>query len=146
MREFRFALLIIGILVVSIMAQSADRIDKTNWKAFSENLINAVSSDNQGLKVSAMQHMITYQKYLDVRDATFDLIRIYRLHPDERMRQLAAVTLESVGSSWGKDFLKRNVRFEKNEVIKRQILDYVYKQEQQNLTAGNQEIFAEEAR
>lgn len=146
MREFRFTLLIIGILVVSIMAQNVDRIDKTNWKAFSENLINAVSSDNQGLKVSAMQHMITYQKYLDVRDATFDLIRIYRLHPDERMRQLAAVTLESVGSSWGKDFLKRNVRFEKNEVIKRQILDYVYKQEQQNLTAGNQEIFAEEAR
>jgi hypothetical protein len=146
MRQFCITLVMIGILVAGIMAQSTDRIEKTNWQAFGDNLINAVSSDNQGLKISAMQHMITYQKYLDVRDATFDLIRIYRLHPDERMRQLAAVTLESVGSSWGKDFLRRNLRFEKNEVIKHQILDYVYKQEKQNLAAGNQEILAERTR
>lgn len=143
MRQISITLLMVAIFVAGIMAQSADRIEKTNWIAFSENLIKAVSSDNQGLKISAMQHMITYQKYLDVKDATFDLIRIYRLHPDERMRQLAAVTLESVGSSWGKDFLKRNVKFEKNEVIKRQILDYVFQQEQNNLATGNRKIFAE---
>jgi len=107
-----------------LIAQSADRIERTDWKAFGENLINAVASENQGLKVSAMQHMITYHQYLDVKDATFDLLRIYRLHPEQRMRQLAAVTLEYVGNSWGKDFLKRNIKFEKNEVIMRQILDY----------------------
>ncbi len=114
-------LLLFGITQFSF-AGDKDRLAKVNWDAFSKNLVVAIASENEGLRQSAMQHIITYCDYLDVNDCVFDLVRIYRYHKDQRMRQMAVVTLHKIGNPWSMSFLKRNLKFEDNPTIYRQIV------------------------
>ncbi len=113
------------LLILTQLAWSQDdsRIANTDWEAFSKNLLMAVSSDNAGLQQSAMRHMITYKKHLQVKDAAFNLIRIYRYNKDERIRQLAVVTVFCTQNDWARGFLKSNLKFEDNPTIRRQIMD-----------------------
>lgn len=122
--------LVLFSLVQFVTASDSDRFAKTDWDAFSKNLMMALGTDNDGLKQSAMQHIITYRDYLDVDDAVFDMIRIYRYHENEKMRQLAVVAIHCTGNGWAIDFLKRNLKFEDNPTIKRQILECVKKSEE----------------
>src|SRR5690606_2832133 len=79
---------------------------ETDWKAFSVNLVRALATDNDGLRASALQLIVRYGDRLDVRDATFDVVRIYRSHPNERMRRLAAVSCTHLKSEWAVSFLR----------------------------------------
>jgi len=92
---------------------------KTNWELFSKNLVNALNSDNLGLKVSAMQKVIKYKEKVDVEDAALEIVRLYRRHKDERVRQLALVTLHSMQNDWALGIVKRDYNFENNSKIKR---------------------------
>jgi hypothetical protein len=124
MKKIIFIMLILVFgLSQFVMAGNDDRAAKTNWEAFSANLVKALATDNEGLRLSAMQHVITYHQNLKVNAAVFDLVRIYRLHHNQRVRQLAVVTLYHIGDDWAMNFLKRNLRFEENPTIRRQILD-----------------------
>jgi hypothetical protein len=124
MRRFTIFSIAVFLVVAQLaFAGDLDRYEKTDWKAFSKNLVKALTLDNKGVKVAAMQNMITYSKYLNVEDATFDLIRIYRYNDNQKIRQLAVVALHHVGNNWAMDFLKRSIKFEENETIKRQIVD-----------------------
>jgi hypothetical protein len=90
---------------------------KTNWEAFGENLVKAVATPNEGLQLSAMGMIIRHSDSLDVKDAVFDLVRIFRSHKDTRVRRLAMVTLSKIKVEWTMYFLKRNRQFEKDKTI-----------------------------
>jgi hypothetical protein len=115
-------------------------LDTVDWETFSENLVNAFVVGNDGVKVSAMQNIITYSNYLDVQDAAFDVVRIYRNHPNQKVRQMAAVTITKLNNKWAEYFLKSNTKFEDNPMIKRQILNYFKQTQRQALNSAESDV------
>jgi hypothetical protein len=132
-----------GLLVASLLATSlstsarADDDDKEKllqlpapaatmtaeqWDFFSDNLVKALESRHDGLQNGAMRLALQYADQVDIRAGMLDLMRIYRNHPDERVRRLAAVTLGSTGSRLAINYLRLHVEFEKSECVKRTIL------------------------
>lgn len=109
-----------AVLVCLIVNNGFTHTGEDKWEAFSKNLIKAVESTNEGLQISAMRMIILYNDNLDVKDAAFDLVRIFRNHPDQRVRRLAMVTLYYIQNDWAMYFLKRNRQFEKDKAILRQ--------------------------
>lgn len=90
---------------------------KADWKAFSVNLVHGIANGNEGVRASALQMIIQYGDNLDVQDATFDVVRIYRSHPDERMRRLAAVACTHLKNEWAMSFLRMSEPFEKSDTV-----------------------------
>ncbi|MEP0547851.1 MAG: hypothetical protein ABJF88_13030 [Rhodothermales bacterium] len=90
---------------------------KADWDAFSQNLVVGLATENDGLRASALQMIIRYGDNLDVRDATFDVVEIYRSHPNERMRRLAAVTCLHLKNEWAMSFLRMSEPFEGSDTV-----------------------------
>lgn len=91
---------------------------ETDWAAFSENLVVALATDNDGLQQSALQMIVRYGDRLDVRDAAFDVIRMFRDHRDPRVRRLAAVACTQLGSGWALGFLRMAEPFERDARVR----------------------------
>ena len=91
----------------------------TDYEAFSKNLVKAVKADNQGLQVSALQQVIKYGNKVEVKDATLDIVRIYRRSNNEQFRQLALAAINAMESEWALGIVKRDYQFEANPKIKR---------------------------
>jgi hypothetical protein len=84
------------------------------WAAFSENLVVALKSDNLGVQCSALQHVAAYGgDRVDVRGARFEVVRLFRDHPDKRVRMSALAALTQLDDPWVTDFLFRSARFER---------------------------------
>ena len=96
--------------------------DQVNWNAFSKNLVKAIASENEGLQRSAMRMIIHHADKVNVDQAVFDLVRIYRSNKNEKVRQLAVVALHKIQNKWAMDFLKRDLKFEDSPVLQKQIL------------------------
>jgi hypothetical protein len=90
---------------------------QVNWEAFSKNLVKAIQTPNKGLQQDVLQKIIFYGDKLDVQDAVFDIVRIFRLEKNPQVRRLAMVALYKIGDDWAMYFLKRNKKFEKNKTI-----------------------------
>jgi hypothetical protein len=138
-------LTVLAVLLSLFLSQVAfagdnSRLDKVNWEAFSANLVEGLTMNNDGVRQAALQHIITYEKRLDVNDAVFDIVRIYRFHKNERFRQLAVVALTKVENDYAAYYLKRSLKFEKNPTIHRQILDYVYRYQQEQLACQDSRV------
>jgi hypothetical protein len=88
-----------------------------DWQAFSDNLLVAVSSDNDGLRASALSMIIHYGDRLNVQAAAFDVAGIYRDHRDERMRHLAAVACVHLNNPWAVGYLRMSEPFERSGKI-----------------------------
>jgi lysyl-tRNA synthetase class I len=110
---FAFLLMIINVA----SAQATER--NVNWERVSENLVEALQSDNPGLQQSAMRLVIQFSDKVDVSNAINDLMHIYRYSENTKERQLALVTLHKIGSEYAMDFAKRNMKFESDEKIKK---------------------------
>lgn len=108
------------VLVCLFLCNGFAQAGENKWDAFSKNLVRAVQSSNEGLQISAMRMIIRYSNNLNVKDAVFDLVRIFRNHSDQRVRRLAMVTLYQIQDDWAMYFLRRNRQFEKDESILRQ--------------------------
>jgi len=89
-----------------------------HWKAFSVNLVKALLSDNEGLKLAALQHVINYGDAVNVEAAKFEIVRLYRDHEKERVRRMAVVALGAMHDEWAIDFLKRSVEFEPSDEVR----------------------------
>ncbi|MEJ2634337.1 MAG: hypothetical protein P8184_03470 [Calditrichia bacterium] len=109
------------ILGFFLLAWSNDQAQerKVNWDAFSKNLVMALATPNEGLQQSAMQMIIRYSDNLNVDGAIFDIVRIFRNHKNPQVRRLAMVTIYKMQHGWAMDFLKRNLKFEKDETIRK---------------------------
>ena len=106
---------------VIVAAAFANVAEQTDWNAFGKNLVKNLKSDNEGIRLSAMQQVITYADNVNVDAAIFDIVQVYRSHADLKVRQLALTTLHKTNNAWAMDFLKRNLEFEKSPVLKAQI-------------------------
>src|SRR5690606_26480950 len=90
----------------------ASDADAAAWAAFSDNLVVALQGENHGVCCSALQHVVAYGADVDVREARFEVVRLFRDHPDERVRMLALSALAQMRDGWVSDFLERSARFE----------------------------------
>ena len=97
---------------------------ETNWDAFGKNLVKGIESGNEGVQQAAMRHIILYSQLypgkLDVNDAVWDIMKIFRTHKNPQVRRLAMVALFSIGNERAIFILKRNVKFEEDKDIKQQ--------------------------
>jgi hypothetical protein len=89
------------------------------WIEFSDNLVEAIAEGNEGAKEGALMQIIRYGDFLTFdRRTTFDVMRLYRDHDDDRIRRLAVVALGKMKDRWAIEFLDMLARFEPNEQIK----------------------------
>jgi hypothetical protein len=109
------ALAFMLMIINTATAQTTDR--KVDWEIVSENLVNAIQSDNPGLQQSAMRLVIQYADHVDVEDAVFNMMRLYRYSEDSKVRQLALVTLHKIGDEYAMDFVRRNIEYETDKKI-----------------------------
>ena len=92
-----------------------------DWKLVSKNLVRSLASDNEGLRQSAMAFFVEHADKLDINEAVYDVMRVYRNHPDLRVRKLALVTLYKMQNSWAMEFLKVDLRFQDQEQLKQMV-------------------------
>lgn len=86
---------------------------------FSKNILTALHSENAGLKISAMQKVVKYKDLVDINNSVLELMRVYRKSNDEKMRQLALVTIHAIQNDWALGILKRDLQFEQSPKIKK---------------------------
>jgi len=122
MKNFSNKLTIFVIVTVIVFGLQAINASEINWKAFSKNLVKALKSDNPGLQQSAMQMVIRYNSQLNVKEAEFDMMRVFRNQKNQAVRQLALTTLSNMDSKWAIGFLKTQIEFEEDPVIKKQLV------------------------
>lgn len=92
-----------------------------NWDAFSKNLVRALTSSNEGLQQSAMGLVIKHGSRVDVKDAVYEVLHVFRTHENAKVRLLALVTLSKIDHTRTNYLLKRQIAFEADPVVKRQI-------------------------
>ena len=116
-------------LVIEAMEQNLTnpdirlRMTREQWDAYGDNLEKALAIDHDGVQQGALRMLILYADNMTIsRAGVHDIVRLYRDHPDDRMRRLAVVALGKVQDSWGLDFLKRSARYEEVPGIRRTIL------------------------
>lgn len=127
MKRFNwFLLVLVVVFLTTFYTVGNAQVSDETWEKFSKNLVEAFQIPNDGLHVSVMQNIRIYDQLypgkLNVKNAVFDIMRIYRNHKNPRMRRLALVTLYTIGDEWAIGFLKRNVGLglESNESINKQ--------------------------
>ena len=102
----------------TLMAVEPDQVD---WDKFSKNLVKSLKSSNQGVQLSAMQLVIRYSDKVDVGSARHDVMRVFRSHKNQKVRQLAMVTLYTINNRWDMGYLEMHYRFEEDPVIKKHL-------------------------
>lgn len=107
--------------VAKLNENAVTYVSKGQWEAFSKNLVVALKSEHDGLKVAAMGMVIRYSDQVKVNDAVFDVMSIYRTHDDPNMRRMALVALGEMNNDWAIGFLERAVQFEKSDMLRRTI-------------------------
>ena len=114
-----FSLFFIGSL------QAKTSVNEVDWEIFSKNLVNALKSENSGLQQSAMQFVIRYGDRVQVRDALFEVVRVFRRGKNRGTRLLALAAMSKMNSNWAFYFMKRGIKFENDPIVKRQLLAIV---------------------
>ncbi len=102
----------------SLMASSETVLEKETDR-FSEALVVALQNDNEGVRMSALQQVINYRDEVDVSDAIFEIVSMYRSNENENVRILALSAIVSTQNEWAMDFLKRSAEFENSERVER---------------------------
>jgi len=112
-----------------LQTDEAARLTATEWVAYSHRISDALASENDGLRQAALRMTVLYADNLNLdRRDTIEMFRVFRDHPNDRMRRLAVVALCAQDDHWGIEMLARSYRFEDNPGVKYQIaatlLDY----------------------
>lgn len=107
--------------VEALKKAEREAVEAARWDAFSTNLVHALKADHEGVKLAAMQLVIQYGDQIDVDQAVFDVMRLYRDHADDDVRRMAVVALGQMQSRWAINFLDRSEGFEKNETVRQTI-------------------------
>lgn len=92
-------------------------VESGKWEAFSENLVRSLQSEYDGVKSAALGMIIRYGNQLDVDEAVFDVVGIYRTHENEKMKRMALVALGNMENEWAIEFMERAQRFEDSPVL-----------------------------
>ena len=107
----------------SFSAASANGMsEEQRWAAFSKNRVKALGSENEGLRQSAMQMVIEHRDNINVGEAVFEVMRVFRHDKNTKVRQLALRALHSINNSWANQFLRRQIQFEGDPVIHKHLV------------------------
>jgi hypothetical protein len=118
---------LITITLVLVMAMAFSNVNAADeWNTFSDNLIQALKSENDGLKASAMQLIIKHADRVWVHEAAYEVYKIYRNHENDKMRQLALVTLYKMQNPWFLESLEKELADEKSTAIRHQMMAILY--------------------
>ena len=123
MRQSFFKLTVLALATVffSLSSVLADEPADIKWDQFSKGLVQALQSENDGLRLSAMQMVIKYGNKVDVGAARYDVMDTFLYSKDRRVRQLALVALSKINNTFDMGLLERQISFEEDPVIKNQI-------------------------
>ena len=100
--------------------------EKVNWELVNKQLVHSLQSQNETIQQCAMQSVITWSEWVNVDDAVFDVMRIFRYHEDQKVRQMALMTLYKMNNDYARDRMKMFIKFEDNPKIKRSLEYMVY--------------------
>jgi hypothetical protein len=96
---------------------------KIDWVDLSKSLTEKIAADDPKTQRFAMREIILYNYLsgdnLDVDETVFDLINIYETNENPKVRQLAVVTLHSIGNAWAMNYLRENIKYEEDENLKK---------------------------
>lgn len=114
---------------IILQTDEAARLTATEWVAYSNRISDALASDQDGLREAALRMTVLYGDRLKLdRTDTFEMIRVFRDHKNNRMRRLAVVALNAQDDHWGMEMLARSYKFEDDPGVHYQIaavlLDY----------------------
>ncbi len=119
MKQLSFLLSIALVFSLTLTTMAKDKDE--NWQQFSQNLVETLKSQHEGLKQSAMQRVIQHSDNLDVTGAAFDIYNIYRFHENENLRRLALVALYNTNYSWAMNQIVKDSEIEQSPALKRQM-------------------------
>ena len=105
-------------LIANGVAQEEKKVD---WDMFSVNLIWGLTSDNEGLKRSALRYIIKYADSLSVNEMSSNIYEVFRSHEDAKVRQLALVALNKLNCIWCLKNLVDDIYDETDPIIRHQI-------------------------
>ena len=111
--------------IAALKQAEVEAVQAARWDTFSTNLTSALKSENEGVKLAALQLVIQYGAQVDVDRAVFDVMRVYRDHNNDDIRRMAVVALGKMQHRWAINFLDRSEDFEKNDAVRRTIHDVV---------------------
>jgi hypothetical protein len=92
-----------------------------DWESYSDNLVKFLRSDEDSLKILAMQRIIFHADKVNVNQEVYTIYNIYRSHKNEKVRQMALVTLYKINNVWVLKNLIDDYYKEPNPVIRGQI-------------------------
>jgi len=115
------AAMIIAVVFLSLHVVLAEEPTEIDWDKFSKSLVKALQSNNEGVQLSAMQLVIKYGDKVDVSAARYRVMDIFMKHKDQKVRQLALVTSYVIHNPFDLGLLERQLKFEEDAVIARQI-------------------------
>jgi hypothetical protein len=105
-----------------LLESSAGALSSSQLTALTHTLSDALESAHFGFQTSALRLVIAYGDQVEFSHRTvIDVVRLYRDHPDDRVRRMAVVALGTMDDDWGMDFLQRSLRFEKAGPVKHTI-------------------------
>lgn len=99
-------------VLAQLHESAGEAVAKARWDNFSKNLVEALSMKHDGVREAALRMIIQYGDRLAVKDAVFDVMRIYRDHDNVYLRRMALVALGEMKSTWAIRFLERSEAFE----------------------------------
>jgi hypothetical protein len=111
--------------ISALEASAAEAVSAQQWALFSDRLVDALGSDHAALQQAAMRLVIRYGKDVNVKDAVFDVMRVYRDGQSDALRRMAVVTLANMKSDWALKFLERSERFERSPCVQKTIHDVI---------------------
>lgn len=114
--------LVIVSLVFAMAMVFSNASASDEWNTFSDNLVQALRSDNDGLKASAMQMIIKHEGKVWVHEAAYDVYVIFKEHENAKMRQLALVALYKMQNDWFLDSIQNDFNEETDPAIRHQLL------------------------
>ncbi|NOX88196.1 MAG: hypothetical protein GXO77_04155 [Calditrichaeota bacterium] len=92
-----------------------------DWKKFSKQLVKSVKSENEGVRISAMQQIIRFSDSVKVTNARYAVMKNFLSAKDHGVRQLALITLYKIGNWFDMGYLQLHYPYEKDPLLKRQI-------------------------
>ena len=123
--SIRFFTMILILTLFSFNSLFA-QYEKVNWKLVNKQLVHSLKSQNETIQQCAMQCVIAWSEWVNVDDAVFDVMRIFRYHEDQKVRQMALMTLYKMNNDYARDRMKMFIKFEDNPKIKRSLEYMVY--------------------
>ena len=100
-----------------VFAQS----DLLIWNGNSEELVKFIKSNDENKKVFALQKIIMNPEIVNANHVAYDIYRMYRSHKNDKIRQMALVSLYKMKHYFLLKNLKDDLYKEKNPEIRWQI-------------------------